>query len=149
LQTETFRLANSHRFGLTLADGVVSRHVPHQPSQDGPLGLVPKARRGHPLRAKFAQLPGFTRQALAVWAAAALGPGTTAVSDGLACFAGVTDAECFHEPLIVSGRKPKEVPLLHWVNTVLGNVKSGLSGAYHAFDFGKDAERYLGAIAYL
>jgi hypothetical protein len=40
------------------------------------------------------------------------------------------------------------VPVLHWVNPVLGNVKSGLSGAYYAFDFGKYAERYLGAIAY-
>jgi hypothetical protein len=103
---------------------------------------------GHPLRAKFAQLPGFTRKAIAVWATEALCPGTTAVSDGLACFAGVTDAGCFHEPVIVGGRKPKEVPVLQWVNTVLGNVKSGLSGAYHAFDFGKYAERYLGAIAY-
>jgi hypothetical protein len=34
------------------------------------------------------------------------------------------------------------------VNTVLGNVKSSLSGAYHAFGFDKYAERYLGAIAY-
>jgi hypothetical protein len=38
--------------------------------------------------------------------------------------------------------------MFHWVNTVLGNVKSGLSGAYHAFGFDKYAERYLGAIAY-
>jgi hypothetical protein len=30
----------------------------------------------------------------------------------------------------------------------LGNVKTGLAGAYHAFKFGKYAERYLGAIAY-
>jgi transposase-like protein len=103
---------------------------------------------GHPLRAKFTHLPGFTRQAIAAWAGEVLCPGTTAVSDGLACFAGVTDAGCSHEPVIVGGRKPKEVPVLEWVNTVLGNVKSGLSGAYHAFDFEKYAERYLGAIAY-
>ena len=32
--------------------------------------------------------------------------------------------------------------------TVLGNLKSGLSGAYHAFGFDQYAERYLGAIAY-
>jgi len=31
---------------------------------------------------------------------------------------------------------------------VLGNVKTSLSGAYHAFDFGKYAGRYLAAIAY-
>ena len=38
--------------------------------------------------------------------------------------------------------------MFHWVNTVLGNVKTSLSGAYPAFAFSKYAERYLGAIAY-
>lgn len=38
--------------------------------------------------------------------------------------------------------------MFHWVNTILGNVKTSLSGAYHAFAFGKYAERYLAAIAY-
>jgi hypothetical protein len=31
---------------------------------------------------------------------------------------------------------------------VLGNVKTSLSGAYHAFDFSKYAYRYLATIAY-
>ena len=70
------------------------------------------------------------------------------ISDGLACFAGVTDAGCTHQPTVVGGRKPKELPLFHWVNTVLGKVKTGLSGTYHAFGFSKYAERYLGAITY-
>ena len=103
---------------------------------------------GHPRRAKFTRLPGFTRKAIAAWASATLSPGSTVLSDGLACFAGVTDAGCAHQPTVVGGRKPKELPMFHWVNTVLGNVKSGLSGAYHAFGFDKYAERYLGAIAY-
>ena len=38
--------------------------------------------------------------------------------------------------------------MFHWVNTVLGNVKTSLSGAYHSFGFSRYAERYLGAIAY-
>ena len=50
--------------------------------------------------------------------------------------------------MVVGKRKPHELPDFLWVNTVLGNVKTGLAGAYHAFDFGKYAERYLGAIAY-
>lgn len=103
---------------------------------------------GHPLRAKFTQLPGFTRKAIAEWASVTLSPGSTVLSDGLACFAGVTDAGCAHQPTVVGGRKPKELPMFHWVNTVLGNLKSSLSGAYHAFGFDKYAERYLGAIAY-
>jgi transposase-like protein len=103
---------------------------------------------GHPLRAKFAQLPGFTRKAIAEWAHAALSPDSTVLSDGLACFAGVTDAGCAHQPTVVGERKPKELPMFHWVNTVLGNLKSSVSGTYHAFGFSKYAERYLGAIAY-
>ena len=103
---------------------------------------------GHPLRAKFAQLPGFTRKAIAEWASAALSPESTVLSDGLACFAGVTDVGCAHQPTVVGGRKPKELPMFLWVNTVLGNVKTSLSGAYHAFGFSKYAERYLGAITY-
>ena len=103
---------------------------------------------GHPLRAKFTQLTGFTRKAIAEWASAALSPQSTVVSDGLACFAGVTDAGCAHQPTVVGGRKPKELPMFHWVNTVLGNVKTSLSGAYHAFGYSQYAERYLGAIAY-
>ena len=38
--------------------------------------------------------------------------------------------------------------MVRWVNTVLGNLKTSLSGAYHSFGFRKYAERYLGAIAY-
>ena len=103
---------------------------------------------GHPLYAKFTPVPGFTRKAIAAWASDNLSPDSTVVSDGLACFAGVTDAGCVHRPTVVGGRKPKDLPEFLWVNTILGNVKTSLSGAYHAFDFSLYAQRYLGAIMY-
>jgi transposase-like protein len=103
---------------------------------------------GHPLRAKLTPVPGFTLKAIAAWANAHLSPGSCVVSDGLACFVGVGEAGCQHLPIVVGGHKPKDLPDFHWVNTVLGNVKTGTTGAYHAFDFAKYAERYLGAIAY-
>lgn len=34
-----------------------------------------------------------------------------------------------------TGRKPNEVPEFKWINTILGNLKTSLSGSYHAFDF--------------
>lgn len=40
------------------------------------------------------------------------------------------------------------MPEFQWVNTVLGNLKSSLSGSYHGFNFYKCATRYLGAFAY-
>jgi len=100
------------------------------------------------LRAKLTPVPGFTLKAIAAWANAHLSPGSCVVCDGLACFVGVGEAGCQHLPIVVGGRKPKDLPDFHWVNTVLGNVKTGTTGAYHAFDFAKYAERYLGAIAY-
>ena len=77
-----------------------------------------------------------------------LAPGSTVFSDGLACFGAVTLAGCTHQSTVVAGRKPKEVPELQWINTVLGNLKTGLSGSYHGFGFRKYAEQYLGAFAY-
>lgn len=103
---------------------------------------------GHPIHAKLTPVPGFTRKAVAAWAGSHLVPGSTVVSDGLACFNGVADAGCEHRPEVVGSRKPRDLPDFLWVNTVLGNVKTSLAGAYHAFEFGKYATRYLGAIAY-
>ena len=57
-------------------------------------------------------------------------------------------AGCSHQPTVIAGRKPKEVPEFKWINTVLGNLKTTLSGCYHAFDFRKYATRYLAAFCY-
>jgi transposase-like protein len=112
------------------------------------LAAVSVDANGHPVHAKLTPVSGFTRKAVAAWAGAHLAPGSVVVSDGLSCFHGVGDAGCVHQPVVVGNRKPRDLPDFHWVNTVLGNVKTGLAGAYHAFAFGKYAERYLGAIAY-
>jgi ISXO2 transposase-like protein len=48
----------------------------------------------------------------------------------------------------VAGRKPKDLPELRWINTVLGNLKTSLTGSHHAFAFGKHAARYLAAFTY-
>jgi transposase-like protein len=103
---------------------------------------------GHPLYAKMTPVPGFTRTAIAAWAANVLTPGCHVTSDGLACFAGVTDAGCGHQAIVVGSRKPKDLPEFSWVNTLLGNLKTSFGGAYHAFDFAKYGARYLGAFAY-
>lgn len=103
---------------------------------------------GHPGRVKLTPVPGFTTEAIIEWSKGRLSPGCSVHSDGLSCFAGVSAAGCLHIATVVSGCKPDELPEFRWVNTVLGNVKTSLSGAYHAFDFGKYAGRYLAAIAY-
>ena len=103
---------------------------------------------GHPRFAKITPVPAFTSQAIATWARANLAVGTSVLSDGLGCFAAVTDAGCTHTVEVVGQRKPRDLPQFKWVNTVLGNLKTMLSGAYKAFGYAKYADRYLGAFAY-
>ena len=46
------------------------------------------------------------------------------------------------------GRQGAQTPQLHWVNTVLGNLKTSLVGTYHSFNHAKYAARYLAEFAY-
>jgi transposase-like protein len=102
----------------------------------------------HPRYLKLAPLAGFTMQAIKQWAATNLQPGSCVSSDGLGCFAAVTEAGCVHKPTVVGQAKPRELPEFQWVNTIVGNLKTSLSGAYKAFKYGKYAAPYLAAFAY-
>jgi hypothetical protein len=82
------------------------------------------------------------------WARKNLLPGTDVRSDGLACFAGVIDADCARSYIVVGSRKPRELPQFNWVNTVLANLKTLINGGYKGFKFGKYARHCLGAFAY-
>jgi hypothetical protein len=103
---------------------------------------------GNPLYVKVTPVPAFSNGAISVWAQANLKPGCAVLSDGLGCFAAVTDAGCTHQVQVVGQRKPRDLQQFRWVNTVLGNLKTLLSGAYKAFGYAKYADRYLGAFAY-
>ena len=47
-----------------------------------------------------------------------------------------------------SHANPGICPQFKWVNTVVGNLKTSLGGAYHSFDFAKYGTRYLDAFSY-
>jgi len=104
--------------------------------------------RGHPRYLKLNLVSGFTREAISKWAKANLTPQTTVFSDGLGCFAAVTDAGCAHVPVVVGALKPRDLPQFKWVNTVLGNLKTTLAGAFHSLKYSKYAEHYLAAFSY-
>ena len=112
------------------------------------VAAVSLSHEGHPQRIKLTPVAGFSLKAIAQWASSSLAPGSTVLCDGLACFSAVTEAGCVYQPTVVAGRKPKDLPEFEWINTVLGNLKTSLNGAYHAFDFRKYAHRYLAAFAY-
>lgn len=112
------------------------------------VAAVSLSEDGHPLRIKLTPVSGFTLKAISVWAKDHLAPASAVFSDGLACFGAVTEAGCRHQPTVMAGRKPKDVPEFKWINTILGNLKTSLSGSYHAFAFRKYAARYLAAFCY-
>ena len=105
-------------------------------------------QKGRPRYVKLTPVGSFNARELALWAQRCLAPGTAVYSDGLACFAAVAEAGCTHHPTVVGARKPRDLPQFKWINTVLGNLKTSLSGSYHAFDFKKYAHHYLAAFAY-
>ena len=103
---------------------------------------------GHPQFACFAQQP-FTTKEVAAFAAKSLAPSATVVSDGLGCFRGVTLIGADHEPTVTGGSAASvKLPQFKAINTLLGNLKTALSGTYHAFDFVKYAHRYLAEAQY-
>ena len=70
------------------------------------------------------------------------------LSDGLACFRSVTSAGCSHEAIVTGGKHLNDLPQFRWNNTLLGNLKTSLSGTFHAFNFDKYARRYLGGYCF-
>jgi len=103
-----------------------------------------------PVYVKIDLVKTFSNEEVLAWAKRTLVPGTMVVSDGLACFAAVTEAGCIHEPHVV-GKKQKSTSMecFLWINTVLGNLKTSISGTYHAVDFKRNAYRYFAEFTYL
>ena len=112
------------------------------------IAAVSLNEENHPMRIRMTPIPGFTLKSIAAWAKDNLAPNCAVFSDGLACFGAVVAADCSHHPTVMAGRKPKDAPEFKWINTILGNLKTSLSGCYHAFDFRKYAARYLAAFCY-
>lgn len=104
--------------------------------------------QGRPTYLKLHLVSGFTLQAIGNWAKANLAPGTLVSSDGLGCLVAVSSADCIHMPTVVGVLKPRDLPEFKWVNTMLGNLKTTLAGAFHSLKYRKYAEHYLAGFAY-
>lgn len=91
----------------------------------------------------------FTKEALEAWANKALAASAQVISDDLHCFKAVAGEVARHTAIVTgSGRQAATHPEFRRVNTVLSNLKTAISGTYHAFKFAKYAERYLAEVQY-
>jgi transposase-like protein len=94
------------------------------------------------------RVKAFSKAELRKLAGAALESGTAVVSDGLNCFAAVTDVGCTHTAIVTgSGAKAAKTPAFKWVNTALGNIKAAIVGTYRAVRE-KHVPRYLAEFEY-
>ena len=104
--------------------------------------------KGHPVFVKLSPVSGFTSKAIKSWAHKYLANGTNTVSDGLPCF---NELKKFgeHSVLVTSKAKQEEIEaVFKWVNTILSNVKTSISGTFHAIDYRKYGFRYLADIEF-
>ena len=104
---------------------------------------------GRPLVTRMTRI-AFTRGAVADWADHALAASARVTSDALDCFEGFRSNVADYQPVVVgSGRQAVVAhPEFRRVNTVLSNLKTAISGTYHAFKFAKYADRYLAEVQY-
>ncbi|CAB1368286.1 transposase [Denitratisoma oestradiolicum] len=103
---------------------------------------------GRPLFVRFDPMP-FTHERIDAWASKTLAPTTHALSDGLPSFSVLANSVETHEAIVVgSGKQAAQHPKFRWVNTLISNFKTALSGTYHAFRFAKYAKRYFAEYAY-
>ena len=112
------------------------------------LAAVQCNEKGHPIFVKLSPVSGFTAKAIKAWAYESLSQGVTTVTDGLPCF---SELKKFgdHSVLVTSKATTKEVDaVFKWVNTILSNVKTSISGTFHAIDFTKYGFRYLADIEF-
>jgi len=105
---------------------------------------VEPSDEGRPRQAVMTPISGFTLKALADWAQQHLHPDAEVYSDELGAFRAVIAAGHAHTVVESFGGRPAtEAGNIHWLNTVLSNVKRSLDGTYHAFKFSAYIHRYL------
>ena len=112
------------------------------------VAAVQTTESGQPQLVCYSQQP-FTNEAMSEFCAKSLALPLTVASDGLACFSVVEEFGAVHERTVTGGGKASvKLPQHRAINTILGNLKTSLTGTYHAFDFTKYAKRYLAEAQY-
>jgi len=109
---------------------------------------VETTAHGKPVSLKLGRVAPFSGNALSGFARRNFDRACQVVSDGLACFASVTDAGCTHQTIKTgSGAVAARPPAFKWVNTALGNIKAAIVGTYRSIN-AKHVPRYLAEFEY-
>ena len=91
----------------------------------------------------------FTKEAMKQFIATSMGLPLTVVSDGLGCFMVAAAMGAVHDREVTGGGKASVLnEKFRAVNTLIGNVKTALTGTYHAIKFAKYGYRYLAEVQF-
>jgi hypothetical protein len=113
------------------------------------VAAVQTTESGQPVLMCLSRRP-FTKESVQDFAQKSLAAPATLVSDGLGCFKAVQGMGILHGPHTTGGSAASaRYPSFLAVNTALGNIKTSLSGTYHAFGFSKHAHHYLAQLQHL
>lgn len=112
------------------------------------VAAVQTTESGQPHLACFSKR-AFTKESLREFMATSIVLPATVVSDGLSCFTVAQEMGMAHDRTVTGcGRASVEVEDHGAVNTILGNLKTAMTGTYHAIKFAKYAHRYLAEVQY-
>lgn len=104
---------------------------------------------GRPFYVRFDCIQRFDHSSIESWSQQALTATTCAYSDGLPAFTILAEMVDQHTSFITgTGQQAARHPQFRWVNTLLSNLKTAMSGTYHAIKFQKYAQRYLAEVQY-
>ena len=113
------------------------------------VAAVQTTEDGRPLYVRFDCIQRFDHSSIEAWSQQALAVSTQAYSDGLPGFSILSEMVDNHFPFVTGiGQQAARHPQFRWVNTLLGNLKTAISGTYHAIKFKKYAQRYLAEAQY-
>lgn len=97
---------------------------------------------------KFQVIDGFSSDAIDRWASKYVASQGVVISDGLACFAAFKRHGFAHFPITTKNASSMiNDEVFNAVNTMLGNVKNSIHGAYHAVS-ARHLPRYLAEFSY-
>lgn len=112
------------------------------------VAAVQTTEAGQPHLACFSKR-AFTKESLREFMSTSIVLPATVVSDGLNCFTVAQEMGMAHDRTVTGGGRGSVEVEEHWaVNTILGNLKTAMTGTYHAIKFAKYAHRYLAEVQY-
>ena len=107
------------------------------------IAAVETNKKRNPIFVKLSPVQDFTYETVKQWSKENLKKNCNTISDGMRGFSALKEVSN-HSVLVTSKAKKEEIEsTFKWVNTILSNIKTSISGTFHSLKFEKYGFRYL------